>query len=944
MDLKSRLNLRRYSLLPQTAFWRFVTATLLVGIVTATAAMLVSFWLGRGIVHEIQDEAGFSLLRGVVDMIGRAVIADENLRAFARKKNKEILAREVGAAVRRLNAWAADARAGRGTLAAARVEAFSRLSRTATAEGVPVFVIDRDLRVRASPDRAWNGRAIRDFRDAEGEPVYRELVQAARREPQSVAYDVLRLEHGDAGPRLVAARQCEGFDVTVFAEASVGEQQADLEALKQANLNELKARINEIVVARSGYLFVFDEDCRMVVHPTLEGEDFVRMKAPGSKRTLCEEFKVTAGRPWGENRLRYLWDRPDDHGNFVHPRISWCIREPTTGWYVATSAYVGEIESALPRFIWSIFLPSLGSILFLGGLLALLLRNMLKPVGDLIRVCREVSRGDLNTQAQDDAPGEMGFLCRHFNVMIQRLKRARDKDVQRQNELEDLIRNLEKIVEVRTYALRRKAANLEEANARLRELDTMKSDFLSSVSHELRTPLTSVLGFAKLINRDFVRAFWPLAEGDRLLEIKRRRILDNLEIIEREGERLTRLINDVLDLNKIESGRVDWNDRDLKVEQIVDQAVHAVSSLFAEKPDVELRVFVEPGLPSLRVDPDRLLQVLINILNNAAKFTESGSVTLEACEVAGNIRFKVADSGVGIPRQDLRKIFDKFHQAATRDTLKVKPQGTGLGLAICREIVEHYSGAIWADSEPGKGSSFFVELPTHPGQRARPAPEAAARAGPETPPRPQTEQQQEPAARPEDGSPLILVVDDDPAVNEYLRQLLEGEGYRTAGAFDGAEALRKAAELSPDLITMDLVMPVMDGETAIGIIHETPGLAEIPVFVVSVLQHGRPDGVAAAMTKPVDEERLIATVHSLLNRREARQPVLVLKQNGGTPLGRYFALSPGNVVQCNQPELWSRIEAGFEGTVVVPAFAVPGLDLARLTAQKGVHVLILPGK
>ncbi len=310
----------------------------------------------------------------------------------------------------------------------------------------------------------------------------------------------------------------------------------------------------------------------------------------------------------------------------------------------------------------------------------------------------------INARAVKNEGGEFAFI-EGAAVDITARERA-------ERRLEILNRHLKRAVQDRTKRLAEKARELEEANERLTELDALKSSFLSTVSHDLRTPLTSVLGFAKLINRDFSRAFLPFAGDDEELRKRGRRIVENLAIIENEGERLTRLINDFLDLSKIESGKAEWRDQELDVEEVISQACRAVSGDFAAKPDLILNVTAAPGLPSLRADADRLNQVLINLLNNAVKFTESGRVDVRAFSPAGGwIRIEVADTGSGIAPESLEKIFDKFHQAEKGDTTADRPKGTGLGLAICKNIVEHYGGTIRAESTPGKGSAFIIDLP-----------------------------------------------------------------------------------------------------------------------------------------------------------------------------------------------------------------------------------------
>ncbi|MDD4953080.1 MAG: HAMP domain-containing sensor histidine kinase [Desulfovibrionaceae bacterium] len=224
--------------------------------------------------------------------------------------------------------------------------------------------------------------------------------------------------------------------------------------------------------------------------------------------------------------------------------------------------------------------------------------------------------------------------------------------------------------------------------------------------------MTSILGFAKLIYRDFQRFFNPLSSGDPSLEKMDLRIRYNLRIIEQEGERLTRLINEVLDLNKIESGRAEWRVQDLDLAEMIRQAARDLGEELARKPALGLEIDAPGDLPRFKGDPERIGQVLSNLLGNAVKFTNAGLIRVEARVAdSGRLRVRVSDTGVGIGQKDLDRVFEKFHQARGGDAPEGKPRGTGLGLAICRQIVEHYGGAIWVRSEPGKGSVFTFELP-----------------------------------------------------------------------------------------------------------------------------------------------------------------------------------------------------------------------------------------
>jgi len=326
-------------------------------------------------------------------------------------------------------------------------------------------------------------------------------------------------------------------------------------------------------------------------------------------------------------------------------------------------------------------------------------------------IVRQTDDGELCFQASIyGVPSGEDGLC-GYALMVQDITRHRHAEQQ----LAALNRDLERRVRLRTNDLALKAKELADSNVRLRELDQLKSEFVSLVSHELRTPLTSIIGFVKLLRKDVPRAYDAAlsAAGQEKL---RRRIGENLSIIESEGERLTRMINDFLDLSKIEAGKIEWKESDVALAEVIARALQVVSPQFADKPDVALVAEIPETLPVLRVDPDRIEQLLVNLLSNAAKFTLRGRVALIASPGADRIQLRVEDTGVGIAEKDILRIFDKFHQVDTPPELGSKPVGTGLGLAICRQIVTHYGGSIWVESTPGHGSVFIVELPCQHGE------------------------------------------------------------------------------------------------------------------------------------------------------------------------------------------------------------------------------------
>lgn len=287
------------------------------------------------------------------------------------------------------------------------------------------------------------------------------------------------------------------------------------------------------------------------------------------------------------------------------------------------------------------------------------------------------------------------------------------------SEVEAHSRELEARVARRTAQLADATEEAQAARAAAEAASATKGEFLANVSHELRTPLTSVVGFTKIVRKRLEEVVFPaLPESDDpRLDRARRQVAQNLEIVVAEGDRLTAMINDVLDLEKIEAGRMEFRREEVDVVDVVDRAIAATAALF-ETTGLELRREVAGAVPAVVGDRHRLIQVVINLLSNAVKFTPAGSVTVRvavgdssrpATPPTREVVVSVADTGVGIPAEAREKVFEVFGQAG--DTLSDAPRGTGLGLPISRQILEHHGGRLWLESEVGVGSTFSFSLP-----------------------------------------------------------------------------------------------------------------------------------------------------------------------------------------------------------------------------------------
>jgi len=256
--------------------------------------------------------------------------------------------------------------------------------------------------------------------------------------------------------------------------------------------------------------------------------------------------------------------------------------------------------------------------------------------------------------------------------------------------------------------VKERTAELEKAYIELKELDQLKSDFLSTVSHELRTPMTSIVGFVKLVKKKLEASVFPLVGTDEKSAHAIFQVRENLDIIVGESERLALLVNDVLDSAKLEAGKVEWNFVALAPLRLMERST-AIAATLAEQKGLALSCDVETHLPDIAGDENRLLQVLSNLIANAVKFTGQGQIIVRAERQGNFVCFSVRDSGIGIAEENRERVFDKFKQVG--DTLTDKPQGTGLGLSICQQIVKRHGGEIWLESQPGVGSVFRFTVP-----------------------------------------------------------------------------------------------------------------------------------------------------------------------------------------------------------------------------------------
>ncbi|MGD1873141.1 MAG: ATP-binding protein [Mastigocoleus sp.] len=434
-----------------------------------------------------------------------------------------------------------------------------------------------------------------------------------------------------------------------------------------------------------------------------------------------------------------------------------------------------------------------------------------------------------------------------------------------------------------------------------KEIDRMKTDFISTVSHELRTPLTSVLGFASIIQEKLEEDIFPLLSSDNRKTKKTiRRVRDNIGIIIAEAERLTSLINDVLDIAKMEAGKLEWKKESVQIEKLIEHSLLVTSGLF-QGGDLEVISDVESGLPDIIGDRDRLMQVIINLISNAVKFTYEGSVTCRVRRIEQHIVVSITDTGSGITPEDQQRVFEKFKQIG--ETLTDKPKGTGLGLPICKQIIEYHGGNIWVESQIDIGSTFSFSLPIHERSDISELEkiinlDSLVR---------QLQENSTNSPHTYTDEKTILVVDDDNNIRELLRQSLEVQGYTVNEAKDGLDAINKIKLAKPDLIILDGMMPQINGFDAAAILKHNPSTMHIPIIMLSIFEdkeRGYLLGIDRYLTKPIESQKLISEINSLLSQDISTKKVLVVDKNSSTllTLSEVLQTQGYNVVEASNGE------------------------------------------
>jgi signal transduction histidine kinase/CheY-like chemotaxis protein len=411
-------------------------------------------------------------------------------------------------------------------------------------------------------------------------------------------------------------------------------------------------------------------------------------------------------------------------------------------------------------------------------------------------------------------------------------------------DLRQTVATIEDKVKVRTHELEESNAALGHAREAADVANKAKSRFLANMSHELRTPLNAIIGYSEILEEE--------AEDRKLDDL-----VPDLRKIHGAGRHLLQLINDILDLSKVEAGKMDLYLETFAVRGMLEDVVNTIQPLIAQKQN-KLVVDCPDDIGSIHADMTKLRQSLFNLLSNASKFTEAGTVTLrvraEHTDGQRWIRLAVQDSGIGMTPEQVARLFQPFTQADASTTRKYG--GTGLGLTITKRFAELMGGTVTVESVQGHGSTFTLVLPSEVVPRPVTSDHVALLAGPKG---------------------MVLVIDDDPAMHDLVRRTLEKEGIAVIPALSGEEGIELARQLKPAVITLDVMMPGSDGWNVLRTLKADPDLAKIPVVMLTIIDDknlGFSLGASEYLTKPVDRDRLIRVIRRFRHEGGGRALVI----------------------------------------------------------------------
>ncbi|MBU1168733.1 MAG: cache domain-containing protein [Proteobacteria bacterium] len=784
-------------------------------------------------VFSLERESAMTILDNVYEIVDAKYQDIEGYRKSALEDHKRELRNIVQIAESHIRNRYTDYTSGRLTETRAKEMVLQELRSFLYGKNDYIWVADYQSVLISHPDKELFNADFSEVTDIHGNLIVPDLVKVALDHGEGFhSYWWRRLGSTTPMEKLSYSKHFKPWEWVVGTGVYINDVEEEVDRQKTKMIEDLKQILTTIRIAGTGYMFIFDSDMTMLIHPDpkLEGTFGGNLLNPDTGKPILKDLVAVAGER-GRDYV-YRWNKPGDKDNFIHEKMSWVREFKGLGWYIASSVYVDELNkgSMLLRnrilfiFLITFFLFFLVSCFFLNRLLV--------PVRKLYGTAEEVMAGNLSVRCNIDTKDEFGMLADAFNSMVAKLSSN--------------IRELDSRVRERTAELL-KAKDLAESAAKA------KSTFLANMSHEIKTPLNAIMGLTQLT-----------CETD--LTEKQNGYVDK---IGKSAQSLSLIVHDILDFSKIEAGKMEVIRSEFSMEDMLDH-LSEMFALKAQKKGLTLDYKVSDQVPGLLFgDSVHLTQVLMNLISNGIKYTDKGGVTVTVDTVeAGEqvedpscvtLTVSVMDSGIGISGDDIGRLFQPFTQID--ESITRTHGGTGLGLSICKQLIGLMGGNIGVESRPNIGSTFVF---TSVFERV---------SGVTSPARLYEEQNlKRGSGHVPDINPIsgvhILLVEDNEINRQVVREYLENRSIRVTVAENGREAVDcvVGSEVPFHAILMDIQMPVMNGLDAAKAILSIEKGAWVPIIALTAhaLVEEREKcldlGMVDYLTKPINPQAILNTL------------------------------------------------------------------------------------